>query len=487
MPIHHMQPMPMQVMNVPVQVNSTSLNTRRGPWSPLEDKKLLDLIAIFGPTNWVRILNSLATRTPKQCRERYHQNLKPSLNRSPITAEEGELIESLVAKYGKKWAEISRHLNGRSDNAIKNWWNGGASRKRRASLAHTNDDDHSSTAKSEPSITQHLNLSSSSVNSGGPLSKLNSGVNLVGQAPKKEEDEANKGQKEEQKEGQNSESYTDANRHNSQVQQSQIQHQQLPQPPQPASQHPQNPIAHLVSSYVPSNQPHVPHLPQISFKTLMFKEPGTAATHVTLPPIHGKPASRSASFDVSATHPLPPPSLPPISSTNKRRLLDENRRHSSANSMYSNHALTNSHPNLSGLYGGGQVTPPNYGSPLLLSTQVSRDNSVSHFELGANTGNSLRRSLLIAPDLFPNPLKDGPAHKRNVSQNLFNLPVLKPSTRFSVSLVTSVLPVTQSSNTSPLSNFNKGNSTSSLRKSEDESLDEKAEDKTKIAVSSLID
>lgn len=105
---------------------------RRGPWSPEEDRRLMEIILLYGPSNWVRISVLLVSRLPKQCRERYHQNLKPLLNRNPINSEEGLLIEKLVLQHGKKWAEIARHLPGRSDNAIKNWWNGGANRRRRA-------------------------------------------------------------------------------------------------------------------------------------------------------------------------------------------------------------------------------------------------------------------------------------------------------------------------------------------------------------------
>lgn len=106
--------------------------SRRGPWLPEEDSALIDLVRTQGPNNWVRISQQLQHRSPKQCRERYHQNLKPSLNHDPISPTEGERIEQLVEEMGKRWAEIARRLGNRSDNAVKNWWNGSINRRKRS-------------------------------------------------------------------------------------------------------------------------------------------------------------------------------------------------------------------------------------------------------------------------------------------------------------------------------------------------------------------
>lgn len=104
---------------------------RRGPWLQEEDNALLLLVRSQGPNNWVRISQHMHYRSPKQCRERYHQNLKPSLNHDPITPEEGVLIDRMVNEMGKRWAEIARRLGHRSDNTVKNWWNGSLNRRKR--------------------------------------------------------------------------------------------------------------------------------------------------------------------------------------------------------------------------------------------------------------------------------------------------------------------------------------------------------------------
>ncbi|KAG6100428.1 hypothetical protein E4U14_007032 [Claviceps sp. LM454 group G7] len=95
---------------------------RYGPWSPDEDRLLKARVLEEGAHDWGAVSQHVGTRSAKQCRERWHQNLNPDLNLSPITEDEGRVIIDWIRQRGTQWAALARHLGNRSDNAVKNWY-----------------------------------------------------------------------------------------------------------------------------------------------------------------------------------------------------------------------------------------------------------------------------------------------------------------------------------------------------------------------------
>ncbi|KAH9799732.1 transcription factor MYB3R-4 [Citrus sinensis] len=146
----------------------TSGPTRRstkGQWTPEEDEILRKAVQHFKGKNWKKIdrtdvqclhrwqkvlspelvkgpwskestiAQHLPGRIGKQCRERWHNHLNPAINKEAWT-QEGELALIRAHQiYGNRWAELTKFLPGRTDNAIKNHWNSSVKKKLDSYLA----------------------------------------------------------------------------------------------------------------------------------------------------------------------------------------------------------------------------------------------------------------------------------------------------------------------------------------------------------------
>ena len=86
------------------------------------------LIRKHGIKSWKSVSTEITknlqiSRTPKQCRDRWFNNLKNDKNTEPFTEQEIMSLFQLFDKFGPQWAKISQQIPTRTENQLKNFMN----------------------------------------------------------------------------------------------------------------------------------------------------------------------------------------------------------------------------------------------------------------------------------------------------------------------------------------------------------------------------
>ena len=101
----------------PQQNQSPGQRHRSPSWTPDEDHKLSEAVAIHGVNNWGAVAQHVGNgRTRAQCSQHWNRVINPNISKTNWTSEEEEKLFALVGKYGtKQWTRVAAEMGNRTD------------------------------------------------------------------------------------------------------------------------------------------------------------------------------------------------------------------------------------------------------------------------------------------------------------------------------------------------------------------------------------
>lgn len=108
--------------NVSISPSSQKIRVKtKLQWTEEENNNIREFVKKFGTKNWKKLSEICPGKTPKQLREHYFNCLETNIiKKKDFTPNEDEMILSFVQNNGRKFAQLSKLMPGRTETSIKN-------------------------------------------------------------------------------------------------------------------------------------------------------------------------------------------------------------------------------------------------------------------------------------------------------------------------------------------------------------------------------